>query len=75
MSVYRMIDIVGTSPNSWEDAAKQALATASNSVRNLRVAEVTELDISLNDVGEVEQFRTKLRISFKYEGKRWSHED
>ena len=67
MSVYRVIDVIGTSPNSWEDAAKEALMTARKSVRNLRVAEVSEFDITVNDAGEVEQFRTKLRVSFKYE--------
>lgn len=69
MSVYRMIDIVGSSPTSWEEAAKEALAAARSSLRNLRVAEVSEFDITLNDAGEVQQYRTKLRISFKYEGK------
>lgn len=67
MTVYRTIDIIGTSPTSWEDAAKEAIATASKSVRNLRVAEVCEFDITVTDAGEVEQFRTKLRVSFKYE--------
>jgi flavin-binding protein dodecin len=67
MSVYRVIDVIGTSPNSWEDAAKEALMTARKSVRNLRVAEVSEFDITVNDAGEVEQYRTKLRVSFKYE--------
>ncbi len=68
MTVYRVIDIIGTSPTSWEDAAKDALTTARKSLRNLRVAEVTEFDIALNDAGEVEQYRTKLRVSFKYQG-------
>jgi flavin-binding protein dodecin len=67
MSVYRVIDVIGTSPTSWEDAAKEALMTARKSVRNLRVAEVSEFDITVNDAGEVEQYRTKLRVSFKYE--------
>ncbi len=67
MSVYRVIDVIGTSPNSWEDAAKEALMTARKSVRNLRVAEVSEFDITVNDAGEVDQYRTKLRVSFKYE--------
>lgn len=68
MTVYRVIDVIGTSPTSWEDAAKEALTTARASVRNLRVAEVSEFDITVNDAGEVDQFRTKLRLSFKYEG-------
>ncbi|MGH8503972.1 MAG: dodecin family protein [Gammaproteobacteria bacterium] len=68
MSVYRAIDIIGTSPTSWEDAAKEAITTASKSLRNLRVAEVSQFDITVNDAGEIEQYRTKLRVSFKYEG-------
>jgi flavin-binding protein dodecin len=67
MSVYRFIDVIGTSPNSWEDAAKEALTTARQSLRNLRVAEASEFDITVNDAGEIEQYRTKLRVSFKYE--------
>ena len=67
MSVYKVIDVIGTSPNSWEDAAKEALMTARKSVRNLRVAEVSEFDITVNDAGEVDQYRIKLRVSFKYE--------
>lgn len=65
MSVYRVIDVIGTSADSWEDAAKSAVQTASNSLRDLRVAEVVEQDIALDD-GNV-TFRTKLRLSFKYE--------
>ena len=70
MSIYRVIDIIGTSPNGWEDAAKQALTTASKSLRNLRVAEVSELDLTVNESGEIEQYRTKLKLSFKYEEER-----
>ena len=66
MAVYRVTEIIGTSKKSWEDAAKAALATAAASLRNLRVAEVVEQDITLDDKGEVEEFRTKLRVSFKY---------
>ena len=68
MTVYRVIDIIGTSPTSWEDAAKDAITTASKSLRHLRVAEVSEFDINLNDAGEIELYRTKLKVSFKYEG-------
>jgi flavin-binding protein dodecin len=75
MSVYRVVDIVGTSPDSWEDAAKEALMAARNSLRDLRVAEVSELDIALNDVGEIDQYRIKLKVSFKYEGRRWRPDD
>ena len=65
MSVYRVIDVIGTSTDSWEDAAKTAVKTASGTLRDLRVAEVVEQDISLDD-GNI-TFRTKLRLSFKYE--------
>ncbi len=67
MSVYRVTDIIGTSKKSWEDAAKEALATAASSLRDLRVAEVIAQDITMSDKGEIESFRTKLRVSFKYE--------
>lgn len=66
MSVYRVIDVIGTSAQSWEDAAVTAVATARKSLRDLRVAEVVEQDLNLEDGGEV-TFRTKLRLSFKYE--------
>ncbi len=68
MSVYRVVDIIGTSTTSWEDAAKEAITTARKSLRNLRVAEVSEFDITVDDAGEIEQYRTKLKVSFKYEG-------
>ncbi len=67
MSVYRVTDIIGTSTKSWEDAARAALAAAATSLRDLRVAEVVAQDITLSDKGEIESYRTKLRVSFKYE--------
>jgi dodecin len=67
MSVYRVTDIIGTSSKGWEDAAKQAITAAAGSLRDLRVAEVVAQDISLNAKGEIEHYRTKLRVSFKYE--------
>jgi hypothetical protein len=67
MSVYRVTEIIGTSKTSWEDAAKEALVAAAGSLRDLRVAEVVEQDISLDAKGEIDVFRTKLRVSFKYE--------
>lgn len=67
MSVYRVTEIIGTSPTSWEEAAKEALAAAAGSLRDLRVAEVLQQDISLTPDGKLEAFRTKLRVSFKYE--------
>jgi flavin-binding protein dodecin len=67
MSVYRVTEIIGTSPTSWEEAAKEALAAAAGSLRDLRVAEVLAQDIALGADGKLEAFRTKLRVSFKYE--------
>lgn len=65
-SVYKLIEIVGTSEKSWEEAAKVAVSTASKSVRDMRVAEVKELDMKLEDGKLV--FRVKLNVSFKYQG-------
>ncbi len=67
MSVYRVTEIIGTSKTSWEEAAKEALAAAAGSLRDLRVAEVGQLDITLDSKGEVESYRSRLRVSFKYE--------
>ena len=67
MSVYRVTEIIGTSRDSWEEAAREALAAAAGSLRDLRVAEVVEQDISIGEDGKLEAFRTKLRVSFKYE--------
>lgn len=65
-SVYKIIDLVGSSPVSWEDAATQAIERASKSLRDLRIAEVQKLDIKVED-GKPAQFRTNLRLSFKYQ--------
>jgi flavin-binding protein dodecin len=65
-SVYKVIELVGTSPDSWEKAAKAAVDKASKTIRDLRVAEVVELDMQIVD-GKVESYRTKVRLSFKYE--------
>jgi dodecin len=67
-SVYKVITIVGTSTDSWEKAAKTAVERASESLRDLRVAEVEEQDLVIEN-GKVEAYRVKLKISFKYEGK------
>jgi len=67
-SVYKIITLVGTSTESWEKAAAAAVERASKSLRDLRVAEVEELDVSL-DNGRVVAYRAKVRVSFKYEGK------
>lgn len=66
-SVYKIIELVGTSPVSWEDAAKTAVERASRSLRDLRIAEISELDMQLNG-GKVEAYRAKVKVSFKYEG-------
>jgi flavin-binding protein dodecin len=74
MSVYRVTEIIGTSETSWEDAAKHALSTAARTLRHLRIAEVVEQDLALSEAGEVEAYRIKLRVSFKYETP-WPHAD
>ena len=67
-SVYRVTELVGTSSQSWEAAAKSAVETASKSLRDLRVAEVVTLDLQLDAKGKVEAYRAKLNVSFKFEG-------
>lgn len=66
-SVYKVIELVGTSHESWEKAAATAIETASRSLRDLRVGEVVAMDIHLED-GKTIMFRTKLKVSFKYHG-------
>jgi dodecin len=66
MSVYRVTDVIGTSTESWEDAASLAVKTASQTLRDLRVAEVVAQDIHLGEDGSI-TYPTKLRLSFKYE--------
>lgn len=66
-SVYKVIELVGTSKESWEKAATNAIERAARSIRDLRVAEVRELDLQLED-GKVVAFRAKVKVSFKYEG-------
>jgi len=66
MSVYRVIEVIGTSGTSWEDAAAEAVRTAAGTIRDLRVAEVVKQDIHLYDGGAI-TYRTKLQLSFKYE--------
>lgn len=66
-SVYKIIELVGTSSESWEKAAKAAVDRASKSLRDLRIAEIAQLDIQLKD-GKVEAYRAKVKVSFKYEG-------
>ena len=65
-TVYRVTEVIGTSANSWEDAARNAVKTASSSLRDLRIAEVVKLDVKV-DAGKVTAFRARLALSFKYE--------
>jgi hypothetical protein len=66
-TVYRVTEVIGTSSNSWEEAARNAVKTASSSLRDLRIAEIEKLDVKIED-GKVTQFRARLALSFKYEG-------
>jgi dodecin len=69
MSVYRVIEVIGTSSSSWEEAAADAVKTAAGTLRDLRVAEVVKQDIHLDEAGAI-TYRTKLQLSFKYEHER-----
>jgi flavin-binding protein dodecin len=66
-SVYKVIQLVGTSPNSWEEAAKNAVETAGSSLRDLRIAEIAQLDMKVEN-GKVSAFRARVNLSFKYGG-------
>jgi dodecin len=66
-SVYKVIELVGTSTTSWEKAAEAAVKRASKTLRDLRIAEITQLDMTLQD-GKIAQYRAKVKLSFKYEG-------
>ena len=68
MSVYRVVDVIGTSSTSWEEAAAEAIRTAAGSLRVLRVAEVTKQDVVVGETGDL-VYRTKVQLSFKYEEK------
>ena len=65
-SVYKVVEIIGTSPDSWEKAAAAAVEMASKSLRDLRIAEVMQQDVVITN-GRIEAYRTKLKLSFKYE--------
>ena len=65
-SIYRVTEVIGTSSRSWEDAAKRAIETAAKSLRELRVAEVSDLDVTVEN-GKVNAYRAKVKLSFKYE--------
>ena len=64
-SVYKVTEVIGTSTKTWEDAAKNAVETASETLRDLRIAEVVKLDVKIED-GKVLEYRTRLQLSFKY---------
>jgi flavin-binding protein dodecin len=66
-SIYKVIELVGSSPTSWEEAAKNAVDMAGKHLRELRVAEIKDLDLKLED-GKVMAYRAKVHVSFKYEG-------
>lgn len=66
-SVYKIITLIGTSPDSWEKAAANAVSMASKTLRDLRIAEIDELDMQIEN-GKVTNYRAKVRISFKYQG-------
>jgi flavin-binding protein dodecin len=66
-SVYKVVELVGTSPDSWEKAAAAAVARAGESLRDLRIAEISDLDMQITD-GKVSAYRAKVKVSFKYEG-------
>lgn len=66
-TVYKIVEVVGSSPTSWEDAARVAVEAAGKKLRNMRVAEVTKLDMKIDD-GKVVAYRARVSLSFKYEG-------
>ena len=65
-AVYRVTEVIGTSSSSWEDAARSAVKTAAKSLRDLRIAEITKLDVKI-EAGKITQFRARLALSFKYD--------
>ncbi|HEY47690.1 MAG: transporter [Anaerolineae bacterium SM23_ 63] len=65
-SVYKIIELVGTSPDSWEEAAASAVERAAKSLRDLRIAEIVELDMQITD-GKVQAYRARVKVSFKYQ--------
>jgi dodecin len=67
-SVYKVIELIGTSSESWEKAAANAVGQAAKTLRDLRVAEVVKLDMQLDGKGQIEAYRAKLNVSFKFEG-------
>ena len=67
MSAYKIIHVVGTSAKSWEDATQTAVSAAAKSLRDLRVAKVTEMDVTVDKKGKITQYRCRVDLSFKYE--------
>lgn len=67
MSVYKIVELVGTSPNSWEEAAREVIETATKSLRDLRIASVDMLDMRIEN-GKVVEYRARVKLSFKFEG-------
>ena len=67
-STYKIVELVGSSTKSWEDAAKNAVETAAKSLRDLRIAEISELDLKIEE-GKVTAYRARVKVSFKYLGK------
>ncbi|MGA2735413.1 MAG: dodecin family protein [Syntrophobacteraceae bacterium] len=67
MSVYKIVELVGTSPSSWEEAAKEVIETSTKSLRDLRIAEVDKLDVRIED-GKIVEYRVRVKLSFKFEG-------
>ncbi|MDZ7599407.1 MAG: dodecin family protein [Desulfobacterales bacterium] len=65
-SVYKVIELVGTSTNSWEEAAKNAVETAGKTLKNLRIAEISQMDLKVEE-GKVTAYRVRVKLSFKYE--------
>lgn len=65
-AVYRVTEVIGTSTNSWEDAARNAVKTAAGTLRDLRIAEIEKLDVRIEN-GKISQFRARLALSFKYD--------
>ncbi len=66
-SIYKIIELVGTSPDSWEDAARKAVETAGKSLKDLRIAEIVKLDMTIEN-NKVAQYRARVNVSFKYHG-------
>ena len=66
MSTYKVIELIGSSPTSWEEAVATAIQTAGKSLRDLRIAEITDLDVQIQD-GKVSAYRAKVKVSFKYQ--------